>query len=716
MRVRSVVLALAAAPVLAAGAFAQQGPLILPPGTRVRSIDFHWVHDHTLSADDLRQHIATTSPAPEGLFGRTLDFLFRREQPPKPAFDPLELERDAVRIRDFYDKSGILHTDVGFEVKPDTSDRVVDVVFVIDEGKPTLLRSVRIETGDSAGVDRAIVVPPNVVRAARTAIAPAVNHRFGNIEASTAERRTRTAMRNLGYAFATVWSRTLIDTAADTATLELRVRSGPVARIARIDVIGNDLLSDHVIERELPFRVGNYYTASELSKGRRAIQGLDIIREARVELARGQQPDSAVAITVGVTEQPVHVITGEAGYSSQDGATAQVAWMHRNFTNDARTLTLSLGSSTAWLAADQNPERFVRAVATLKQPYVGMPELSALLSPFAEYRDDFRDRSWAAGSDATLLYRLGPVFLVSLKYGFSSRHVLRYRNGDFSSGRIDFLTLLAQNALLDSLRTTIRRSTLTFNGTLGTLDNVTTPRQGFVLRPSVEVTAGSALNTVEYTRLDLTGAAYHPINRHVGIAIRFSAGRLYPRGKSLTLGGSDSTLKFLELRDVAFTAGGATDVRGWSTQLLGPKFPDLRFNVHGTDTTAVATGYVPIGGLARVAGTFELRLPFPGLGDDWGTHVFMDGGRVWTPDRRFKTSFTLPGDDRFFTSVGAGVDYRTVIGAVRVSVGYKLNPSLDDVRDPQQVLDAILAGTPISAIPTQWIRRFQIHLALGTAF
>lgn len=690
--------------------------MVLPAGTRVQSVDFHWVHDHTLTDDDLRQQIATTAPAPEGLFGKVLDFLLRRERPPMPLFDPLELERDAVRIRDYYDQRGILHTDVGFEVKPDTSNRRAKVTFVIDEGKPTILRSVRIEAGDSAGVDSTTALPRDVLRSAHHAVAPAEQHRFGSIEASTAERRARTAMRNLGYAFGRVWSRTLTDTTADTATLEMRLAPGPRAHIARIDVTGNDLLSDHIIKRELPFRVGDYYTASELSKGRRSIQGLDLIREARVELAPGQKPDTAVAINVAVTEQPVHVITGETGYSSQDGATAQVVWTHRNFTNDARTLTTSLGTSTAWLAVDQNPERFVRGVVTLKQPYVYMPELSALLSPFAEYRDDFRDRSWAVGSDATLLYRLGPILLLSAKYSFSSRHILQYRNGDFSSGRIDFLTLLAQNALLDSLHTTIRRSTLTFDATLGTLDNVNAPHQGVVIRPSIEATAGSALNTVEYTRLDVTGAAYHPINRRVVLAVRFSAGRLYPRGKSLLLGGSDSTLKFLELRDVAFTAGGSADVRGWSSGLLGPKFPDLRFDVHGTDTTAVATGYVPIGGLARVAGTFELRLPFPGLGDNWGTHVFMDGGRVWTPDPRFKTSFSLPGDDDVFTSVGAGVDYNTVIGAVRVSVGYKLNPSLDDVRDPQKVLDAIIAGTPIADIPTQWWRRFQIHLALGTAF
>src|SRR6185312_14931395 len=342
-----------------------------------RSIDFQWLHDRTIDAEDLRQHIATVAPEPEGIFGRVLDFLFRREKPPMPAFDPLELERDAVRIRDYYRTNGILHANVGFEVKPDTSDRRVDVVFVIDEGKPTLLRAVRIEPGDSSGVDSAATLPPDIIRAARHAVAPARNHRFGSVEASTVQRRTRVAMRNLGYAFATVWSRSLVDTTADTATLELRLRTGPRAKIARIDVTGNDLLSDHVIKRELPFHVGNYYTASEMSKGRRSIQGLDIIREARVELAPGQKPDSQVAIRVTVAEQPVHVITGESGYSSENGATAQVVWTHRNFTNDARTLTTSLGTSTAWLAVDQNPERFVRGVATLKQPYVYTPPLSA---------------------------------------------------------------------------------------------------------------------------------------------------------------------------------------------------------------------------------------------------------------------------------------------------------------------------------------------------
>ena len=190
---RSFVSVIAGTALLCASATspAQQAPLDLPPGTRVRSVDFRYVHSRTIDGDELREHIATGAPAPVGLFGKLFGFLFGTDTPPLPDFEPLELERDAVRIQRYYDRSGMLHTDVGFEVHPDTAARRVDVALVIDEGKPTLLRTVRIEAGDSTHVDSAVALPPDVVRAAHQAVAPARNHRFGSSEASTAERRTR---------------------------------------------------------------------------------------------------------------------------------------------------------------------------------------------------------------------------------------------------------------------------------------------------------------------------------------------------------------------------------------------------------------------------------------------------------------------------------------------------------------------------------------------
>jgi outer membrane protein assembly factor BamA len=109
-----------------------------------------------------------------------------------------------------------------------------------------------------------------------------------------------------------------------------------------------------------------------------------------------------------------------------------------------------------------------------------------------------------------------------------------------------------------------------------------------------------------------------------------------------------------------------------------------------------------------------MGLPFPGLSDAWGTHLFLDAGRVWTPDERFP-AVGMTGDEGWFFGTGVGIDRSTVVGPVRVSVGYKVNPSPLDLRDAAEVLHAIMSDQPLSSVATRRIRRFHLHVALGTS-
>jgi outer membrane protein insertion porin family len=163
-------------------------------------------------------------------------------------------------------------------------------------------------------------------------------------------------------------------------------------------------------------------------------------------------------------------------------------------------------------------------------------------------------------------------------------------------------------------------------------------------------------------------------------------------------------------------AGGPNDVRGWGSRLMGPKIPDPEIHISESDTTYTASRYLPLGGLARVSGALEIQFPIPKLGSEIRGHVFLDGGRVWTPDDRYLHPDDPYDQDKVYYSAGGGVGIETPVGPIRVSVGYKLNPSPLDLRDPDEVLHALLEERPILDEKTSEWRRVQIHLTVGRVF
>ena len=373
-----------------------------------------------------------------------------------------------------------------------------------------------------------------------------------------------------------------------------------------------------------------------------------------------------------------------------------MSWAHRNFTGGARVLTVAGVANTGWGALIDQPDIRYRGSVTLRQPYVIDRRMSLSFGPFIERRDDVQDRSWEFGGNTTLLYETAPLRSVALSYEIARRRIDEYKIGFVTAGDIDLLSLLALNAqgALDSLGAVIDRSEFTLSATMGTLPEPNRRRRSALFRPAIRVSAPPKVNDKEYLRLDGTLSGFYPLTRGIGLAGRITGGRIYPFGKSIPIPEEVGNTAFLKLRDISFTAGGIDDVRGWENRLMGPKFPDIRFREEGDSVVAYTDGYVPIGGLSRLSATAEVRLPFPGLGQSWGTHVFLDAGRVWTGDDRFAPGIVLAEEERFFYGTGAGIDYLTSVGAVRLAMGYKLNPSVLDLADSDDALEAALEERP----------------------
>ncbi|HYF40074.1 MAG TPA: BamA/TamA family outer membrane protein, partial [Gemmatimonadales bacterium] len=667
---------------------AQDALTLVGQETQVKSIEFRFEGKQTLLEEDLRRRIALTERG--GMVGLRRFFSFLPFISPVGVhpFDPLELQRDVVRLRNHYGRSGYLKAEVSYDVRYDAGSDLVEVAYVIDEGPPLLTRSIRF-VGESGSVR----LPPALESewdefVQRIEREP---RRIGEPERRELADSATRWFRDRGYPFATAQPRAVVDTASDRADVTVLVRPGLRARIRSLAVSGNRGIPAEHVTRQLPVQEGDWYDAGELEKGRQQLVQLDLVRLALLEVPRDSADDSSVVVRVNVTENPPRLVRGEVGLASGGGLAGEANWTHRSFLGGLRTFTVSGLAQTGALSFETPAQQLYRGALTLFQPYMGDRRLSAAVGPFAEYRDDLRDRSRAVGLESSLVYAAGPLRSITLGYLLSQRRILDYGFGE-DLDPIEYLPLLglAQPDAAGRIGTDRNRSAVSLQGSYGRLDQFANPRRGYVLRPRIEVSTPAGLNTSEYLLLDLGATAFVPLTPRIGFTLRLGAGRIYPFGKSIREVGSESPyVSLLRLSDVLFTAGGTRDVRGWGSHLVGPKLPAVSQETQDGQVQTISERYAPVGGLARLLGSAEVQLPLPGMGDKWQSFVFFDNGRVWNPDSRFALNSGELDQDDYFSAVGTGIGYETVVGAIQFAVGYKLNPSALDLRSPQGVLQAL---------------------------
>lgn len=692
-----------------------QAPLFLVnPSTEVASVDFQFTSGRSFERDFLRSRIALTDRGALAGLRERLDFLPLITAPADHPFDPVTLQRDLIRLRRLYAESGFLASDIRYDVQLDTTSNTVDVRFVIDEGRSVVLEELEIEV--ASGDSSAQALPTDLEEAWSTYRSRLrrdyLGRRLGPAQERGLQDRSGAWFRDRGYPNPSVSSDRVVDSTRATATARLTISPGVRRRFGSVSVEGNERISNRVLARELPITQDQWFSASAVAEGEREVYGLDMVRwaDAVVQDGAGTGP---VPVRVQVQEGPLRLISGQVGYSTSAGLTTEASWAHRNFLGGARVLSVTAEARTGLLAADETSEERYGLSTTLRQPYLGSRRMSGLLTPFVEYRDGPIDESFRNGIDATAVYELGGISTLALQYRIAARKVLQYRFGTLTDSGLDFLEL--QTILDDSVGTVTRESRLTASGTWGRLDDRVRPRRGLVARLGLQGAGPDVLSDVQFAKVTSGVSAFLPLGGDFFGRLRLSGGRLWPLGKSIPSDPDAGLIRFLELRDALLTAGGTGDVRGWADGLLGPKTPDFRTVDRGDSLSITADRFIPVGGLSKTAFALELAFNLPaGLRRHAG-FLFLDGGRIWTDDGRFGIGDPYD-QERMFFGTGAGIEFMTAVGPVRIALGYKLNPSPLDLRDPTLVQRALNGGLPISTVPTEALRRFQLHIDLGNAF
>ena len=236
-------------------------------------------------------------------------------------YDPDRVEADRDLIRRFYLKNGYADVQVVAALTEyDPERKGFLVTFKIEEGQQYRVASVDFQTS-IATLDTASMRSFSRVRVGSLYNAEA-------LEKSVEEMQIEASRR--GYAFAVVRPRGDRNFEQHTVSIVFAIDEGPRTYIERINVRGNTRTRDYVIRREFDLSEGDAYNRALVDRAERRLKNLDFFKSVKVLTEPGSSTDRIVLV-VDLEEKSTGDFSVSGGYSSTDGALAEVSISERNF-------------------------------------------------------------------------------------------------------------------------------------------------------------------------------------------------------------------------------------------------------------------------------------------------------------------------------------------------------------------------------------------------
>ncbi len=571
------------------------------PKTTVRSIAF--VGNDAFSDSQLRDIITTSET---GLFS----FL-----KPTNIYDPDRLNLDRELLRQYYLKNGYADVRIVSAIADlDRDGRGFFITFTIEEGEQYRFGNIDLETS-LASVDPQAALAKTTTTSGKIYNAAKVDQ---SLEAITVE------VASQGYAFARVRPRVDRDPVTRVIDLTYVVEQGPRVYIERIDIVGNVRTLDRVIRREFRLSEGDAFNRLLIDAAKRRLRALGYFKDVRIGIEPGSAPDRVV-VTVAVVEQPTGEFSVGGGYSTSEGAIADITLTERNLLGRGQFVRLKLSGST-----QRGQVEF-----SFTQPRFMGRNMSAGFDVFHIERD-LTDQS------SFNLRRTGGVLRLGIPIGDDWALQLRYR---FAREDIFDVQDDASQAVKDAEGET-DVSSVGYTLVYDTRNHRRNPTQGYFFSLTQDL-AGVG-GDVNYIRTIAEGRGYWPIRKRVTLVGRTIAGHIEG------FGGDD-----VRLLDVFFK-GGET-VRGFDSSGFGPR--DLSTND-------------ALGGKIFFAGTAEVRFPFPLLPETLGVGgaVFIDAGTLYdTGELGTVNPGVIADESSIRSSVGFSVLWASPVGPLRADFAHVLS-------------------------------------------
>jgi outer membrane protein insertion porin family len=579
------------------------------PKTGVRDINF--VGNRAYSSYRLKDVIRTSK-------SNWLSFLQSSD-----VYDPDRIEADRDLLRRFYLKNG--YADVRIisamsEYDPDRKGFIV--TFTIDEGGQYRIGAVDVQSNVRA-VDADTLRSRLRTRTGDVYNAEAVEK---TIEDMTIEVSKR------GYAFASVRPRGDRDVQALRVNLTFVVEEGPRAYIERINIRGNERTRDYVIRREFDLAEGDAYNRALIDRAERRLKNLNFFKTVKITTEPGSAPDRVV-LNVDVEDQATGEFQLAGGYSSVDGAIAELSIGERNLLGQGKyaKVTIRYGQHT------------YGAELSYAEPFLLGYRMTGGFDLFAKHNDATEFVAYETSTVGTSL-RLGFAITeevsLQLRYSIYEQEITLPDIRDGVPVSLPVLLELGRGPVLTSLV----GFTLGYNS----VDNNRNPTKGLAVEYRQDFAGvGGDVNFIR-SIVDLRN--YHEVLSDVVGVLHLQAGNLSGWGSK-------------DLRMLDHFQLGPSLVRGFTPSGIGPR--DIETNT-------------ALGGSHFWGASVELQTPLYFLPKEIGIKaaVFADAGSLWDyqgPAFPRSPKFELRDDNTVRSSIGAGLVWASPFGPLRIDYAHALS-------------------------------------------
>lgn len=656
-----------------------------------------------------------------------------------PLYDPSVFERDLSRIERWYRARGYYGARI-LDVRSDpeaalygsqTQENKIALTVSVDEGKPVLIRAVVMEGADKLD----FALRKELEKALKEL---EIDSRFDEADYDLVRAQLTRRLRDEGYAQAVVDGRVEVDPVAKSASIRFIVQSGPVMELGDVCVEGHGKLPAKLILQASDLRPGRPFSETDIEDARTRVYQLRVLSE--VEIVAGTVDPKTGASRFGDETRQGEWLAwknGEAGVASEDdGNTERVCRLAKSKSKRPRVpieirvkpgKLYRFGVGAGFQIGVEDGQRAINAANQWDvhvfaygevQNFLGglrrlrieeRPKL-IFLAPFplttdrdGPARDDIKFGNnlsllleWPAFLEARTMLRL----VASWDRG-PDPYGGRFIRDDFNFGlgpSRGFLKNRLNTSLMVFVNPYIPRSTFSKKDDQAILknerydllflqqvlewdtrDDKASARSGTYARLELQETLPPS--SWGYVRITPEVRQYVPLPYGLVLAGRVGIGWL----KIYDTEAKTEELRRLGPRPYRLRGGGPYSVRGIQAGALGMRNGDVDFFPGGTRSWIAS---------------LELRIP---LGDSFGIATFMDVGDVdgGKDGQRARFRFDHPN-----TTLGAGLRYKTLVGPIRLDVGF-LVPGLQGKR---RDTDLVRYDDPLF--------RFHgaVHLTIGEAF